>query len=767
MRNVEEVELVTSSSGLTGARFDRCSVDLTTGALLRSGIRVPLQGQPFQVLRLLLEAEGKVVTRDDLRTALWPEDTFVDFELGVNTAVKKLRQALDDSAEHPRFIETLPKLGYRFMLPVEWVNGIGPMPAIALIQSPEPTAVVPRPPHVNRPWKLIVAVAVAAVAVVASLISLSDEHSYLSRTRLGMLTHRAVFGHSFTQPILTERRLTANPEDAPINSAVISPDGKYLAYTDKTGFYLKQVESGETHPVPLPKGFEPLAESWFPDSIHMLVSWGADAQELPSLWEISVLGGSPRKLADGGAYPRVSPDGSTIAYLSGNGGFGVNEIWLIEADGGRARRILGGTGGEARVGFSAVAWAPDGRRVACVRTTYRPYNAEETRIEIADTSGGKIEAAVSMPGLGQTLAWTNDNHLLYALHEPAPNQKDFNLWRVQLDSRTAHPDGPAIRITNGRGRAAELSVTGDGKLLALRRKQYQGAVYLADLTEGGKRFSTPKRLTMDERGPLPFSWTPDSRAVIFTSYREGPRNIYKQAIDSTQPELLVGGNETLNISRLNPDSTELLYLAIPNPGQPSQSVRIMRVPLAGGPSQFVLEAPWISNQQCARLPSTLCIYSSPGEPRQARFFRFDPVTGASAEIVAARCDSCGGGSLSPDGKYLASARVGLKNASEVRVVSLADSSERTIMVPRWPIIAGVDWAADSKSVWISVFSRYATGFREDTDQAVLNVDLNGKITNTLENDSVWFGWVIPSPDGRRVAINGTTVNSNVWLLQNF
>jgi hypothetical protein len=89
------------------------------------------------------------------------------------------------------------------------------------------------------------------------------------------------------------------------------------------------------------------------------------------------------------------------------------------------------------------------------------------------------------------------------------------------------------------------------------------------------------------------------------------------------------------------------------------------------------------------------------------------------------------------------------------------------MVPRWPIIAGVDWAADNKSVWISVFRGYATGFREDTAQAILNVDLNGKITNTLENDSVWFQWVIPSPDGRRVAISGLTVNSNVWLLENF
>jgi hypothetical protein len=86
--------VTTSSSAPTGARFDRFIVDFSNGGLLRSGVRVPIQGQPLQVLRVLLEAAGKVVAREELRQALWPEDTFVDFELGVNTAVKKLRQAL-------------------------------------------------------------------------------------------------------------------------------------------------------------------------------------------------------------------------------------------------------------------------------------------------------------------------------------------------------------------------------------------------------------------------------------------------------------------------------------------------------------------------------------------------------------------------------------------------------------------------------------------------------------------------------------------------
>ena len=117
--------MATSNPVSGSARFDQFQVDLRSGVLQRSGVRVPVQGQPLQVLRLLLQAEGRVVTREELRKVLWPEDTFVDFELGVNTAVKKLRQALADPAERPKFIETLPRIGYRFLVPVEWATDNG------------------------------------------------------------------------------------------------------------------------------------------------------------------------------------------------------------------------------------------------------------------------------------------------------------------------------------------------------------------------------------------------------------------------------------------------------------------------------------------------------------------------------------------------------------------------------------------------------------------------------------------------------------------
>jgi TolB-like protein/DNA-binding winged helix-turn-helix (wHTH) protein/Flp pilus assembly protein TadD len=122
-------------------RFGAFEADLRSGELHKHGFRIKLQDQPFQLLALLLERPGDVITREELRQKLWPADTFVDFDVGLNTAVKRLRDALGDSAENVRFIETLPRRGYRFIAPVD--NGI-PVPAQASqLAGPAPVAAEP------------------------------------------------------------------------------------------------------------------------------------------------------------------------------------------------------------------------------------------------------------------------------------------------------------------------------------------------------------------------------------------------------------------------------------------------------------------------------------------------------------------------------------------------------------------------------------------------------------------------------------------------
>lgn len=140
-------------------RFDQYEADTRSGELRRNGERLRIQEQPFQVLVALMELAGDVVTREDLRQRLWPSDTFVDFDHGLNTTINKLREVLGDSASNPRYIETLPRRGYRFLARVEVVSAepaplaaadpeapTGEIPATVLAEARQKAASTPAPP---------------------------------------------------------------------------------------------------------------------------------------------------------------------------------------------------------------------------------------------------------------------------------------------------------------------------------------------------------------------------------------------------------------------------------------------------------------------------------------------------------------------------------------------------------------------------------------------------------------------------------------------
>jgi TolB-like protein/DNA-binding winged helix-turn-helix (wHTH) protein/Tfp pilus assembly protein PilF len=120
------------------ARFGVFEADFRSGELYRQGLKIRLQDQPFQLLALLLERQGELVTRQELRERLWPADTFVDFDVGLNTAVKRLRDALGDAAETPRFIETLHRRGYRFLAPVQWESEPGVSQTALAVEAKAP-----------------------------------------------------------------------------------------------------------------------------------------------------------------------------------------------------------------------------------------------------------------------------------------------------------------------------------------------------------------------------------------------------------------------------------------------------------------------------------------------------------------------------------------------------------------------------------------------------------------------------------------------------
>ncbi len=145
-------------------RFGQYEVDVASGELRKSGVKIRLQEQPFQVLVALLERPGEVVTREELQRRLWPADTFVDFDHSLNTAINKLRDALGDTAANPRFIETLARRGYRFMAPVQ-ANGMPVRSADVPASAPAPAAVPASEPELPQPHRGLVRVLFALIQV--------------------------------------------------------------------------------------------------------------------------------------------------------------------------------------------------------------------------------------------------------------------------------------------------------------------------------------------------------------------------------------------------------------------------------------------------------------------------------------------------------------------------------------------------------------------------------------------------------------------------
>ena len=737
-----------SSNGSGKIRFGLFEADLRSGELFRNGSKVRLQEQPFQILAMLLDRPGEVVTREEMRERLWPADTFVDFDHSLNAAIRRLRDALGDTAENPRFVATVARRGYRFLAPVE---GVGRAPQLVEQETP-PSPVAPKRPVWRRlPW----IIGVAAILVIGISIGF----------------HVARRTNNPSQ--FSKRRLTANPPDVPVRVNALSSDGKYLAFADPTGFYIREVNSGETHSLPLPDNFglpgpvgfpfipmsgaESTTASWFPDNNHLVFSWPIGELSTAGLWEVSAFGGTPRKLADRGQQPSVSPDGSQIAFVTG-ADFS-QELWLMQANGERRRKLKS----EPLRLYGSPAWSPDGTHLAFVEASYGKSLMELTpRISVIDVQTGHVTNVMANQSLGMPLAWTPDNRLVYSFQEPSPNQNDSNLWAVRLDPKADRTWGQPTRLTNDPGIVTSINVTRDGKKLAYSKHTIQPDVYVAELESNGTRLTTPRRLTLDERQDYPFAWTPDSKSVIFTSDRNGTFSIFRQSIDKFEPELFLSGKEQLFSSRLTPDGLSLLYLASPLPGGPTSQSRLMRVPLAGGPPQTVFESQSIGNFQCARLPSTTCIISTVESDKLA-FFYFDPMKGLGNRINIQALTAFyykSNWTLSPDGRTIALTRLDMPQGDpQFQLVSLVDSSVRSISVHDCHRINFIDWATDSKSLWV--------GGSQLGKSVLLNVDLHGNSRLMLSENNMNLGWAIPSPDGRRLALWKDSGSLNVWLIENF
>jgi serine/threonine protein kinase len=567
----------------------------------------------------------------------------------------------------------------------------------------------------------------------------------------------------------TEQRLTANSPDIPVRWAALSPDGKYLAYWDRTGLFLRVIPNGETHELNLPTEFtnsimstirpvpwntlvQPAA--WFSDSNNLLITQYGPAGQPESIWSVSVLGGNPKKLVEDGEIRAASPDGSQIAFV--RGAEFQRSLWVMNVDGSHARKVIGQTGDS----FGPVAWSPDSQKLGFVRYIYQPGLSVKGALGIHNFDSTSTNYILYDPGLQNSVAWTRDNRLIYSLQEHWPNSADSNLWAVPLDPQTGAARGPAQRLTDSRdGRKVFISVSENGKALTYLRMSFYANMYVVKATKKGEINEAPTRIKLDEGDNVPYTWTPDGESLVFASDRDGVRHLYKQGVHQLTPDLLVGGDEPVRIARISPDRSEILYDVTPESGKKGTLTRIFAIQVNGGSPREVLRANGIRDFQCSRAPANVCIIAQANEEKE-QFSTFDPKTGAlkpALTIQEANVPS----SLSPDGTTIAIAhdRFG-RIPAEIQLYNLKDASMTTLKVQGWAINYGIDWNPDGKSLWINA--------RASKDVAgIVNVDLQGNVTPLFEDTENRVGWAIPSPDGSRLAYWKQNITSSVWLLRDF
>ena len=308
------------------------------------------------------------------------------------------------------------------------------------------------------------------------------------------------------------------------------------------------------------------------------------------------------------------------------------------------------------------------------------------------------------------------------------------------------------------GRIGGFSASRIGKRLVFWRSDLSGQTYLSGFDSISRKMTTARRLTLDQSvHSVPFDWTPDSKAVVLLSVRNGMWGVYKQGLDKTTADILIETrNAQIAPARLSGDGSEILYTENEKPADPNAPVRLMAVPVTGGTPRMILSEPGIYNFNCAKEPSRICVLSS-WVPKANIFYLLDLNRG-KGRLLTKLPDYANWG-LSPDGSTLV--MVINSKKGHLRFLSIDSGNSKDVTVKDWPILNNADWSADSKVV-------LSNSVTPNGVPVILGIERDGNAKVLLEGDrgNPYF-WVVPSPDGKLGALGVLTGESNVWMVENY
>jgi Tol biopolymer transport system component/DNA-binding winged helix-turn-helix (wHTH) protein len=527
-------------------------LDRQTGELRKNGIKVKIHGQPVEILGMLLERPGQVVTREELQNRLWASDTFVDFETSLNAAVRRLREALNDSADKPRYVETLARRGYRFIGEIS-ING-NAVPAGA-IAAEKPSSVPLQSEHKTRTARTYVALAAGVVLLSGGLWVLRRHGSQ-------------------TPP--PQRTLTRVTFDEGLQyQPTWSPDGRYIAYSSDRGgkfdIWVQQVSGGNPVQITTRPGnnWQP---DWWPDGKY--IAYRCEDGD-GGLYVAPALGGAglERKISSFGYFPRWSPDSSQILFQTNIGSGLSSFVFVVGLDGSPPRPVR-----TDLMTFEnwviSLAWHPDGKRISMWLWT--PSPSVMPRFLTAPLDSGPallteatpeiLQVAADVGGSGISAWGDPDSKFSWApAGEALYFERTFraarNIWRMKVDTQTLR--ATAIeRLTTGTDINSDLSHSHDGHKIAFasESRKVQAWMFPFDATHG-RVTGNGKAVTPPGMEAWETNVSRDGRRLAFQAIRAGRWELWeKELVDGSETPIALDDSYVWNGPQWSPDGMRLAYI---------------------------------------------------------------------------------------------------------------------------------------------------------------------------------------------------------------
>ena len=554
-------------------RFGLFEVDLPAGELRKQGVKSKLQDQPFRILVTLLQQSGKVVTREDLYKELWPADTFVDFEHSLNAAIKKLRDALGDDPEHPHFIETIPRRGYRFLADIHLQEAAKPR-----FRLPKPLA--------------FLCIAVTA-AICATLLY------YFLRSPVS------------AEP-MTVVPLTTSPGAE--TQAAFSSDGEQVAFiwdgdtATSSDIYVKRV--GMEDSLRLTRGFGFVCcPAWTSDNRYIAFSTFSKG-----IFLVPSLGGSPRKIWNGGGgdlgasptepllvfgqksspdspyslftmsivdlqphqltfptgkvvgdqSPVFSPDGKSVAFIRivAEGNF---DLYTVPLSGGSPHQLT-----VDRTAIFGITWTADGRRII-----FSSHRGGEQSLWVIPSTGGEPSrlpvggASATFPAVSR-----KGNRLAYTQGDVHPN-----LWVMDMSGSPPKSSGPPRPFVSSSAYNNAPRFSPDGEKLAFASlRSGDMEIWTCDAAN----CSNPQQLTFLRSVSGTPRWSPDGLRIVFESRVAGHSQLFVANATGGKPVALTDGTAEDKVASWSSDGRYIYFSSNRNNG-----TQIWKIADSGGPPSRV------------------------------------------------------------------------------------------------------------------------------------------------------------------------------------